>query len=63
MQQKKFVEIYLVEVGELEVSTDLGSLHARSEVLRPKIFKVNLCNLSRLEHGSWDLPLHMVSQV
>jgi hypothetical protein len=26
----------------------------------PKSLEVNLCNLSRWEHGSWELPLHTV---
>ena len=29
----------------------------------PKSLEVNPCNLSHLEHGSWDLPLHTGSQV
>ena len=35
----------------------------KSQVLILKSLEVNLCNLDHCEHGSWDLPLHMRSQV
>ena len=40
-----------------------GSVHMGSEVVSLKSLKVNLCNLNRWEHGSWDLPLHMGSLI
>ena len=36
-----------------------GSVHIKSQVLNPESLEVNLCNLNRWEHGSWDLPLHV----
>jgi hypothetical protein len=34
-----------------------------SQVLRVKSLEVSPCNLNHLEHGSWDLPIPMGSQV
>jgi hypothetical protein len=41
----------------------LGLVHMGSQVLSPKSLEVNPCNLNCQDHGSWDLPLDMGSQV
>ena len=46
-----------------ELTVVLGPVHTGSQVLSPKSHEVNLCDLNHWEHGSWDLPLHMGSQV
>ena len=38
-------------------------VHTRFQVLSPNSLEVNMCNLTHREHGSWDLPIHMISQV
>ena len=40
-----------------------GPVHMGSRALSPMSLEVNPCNLNRWERGSWDLPLHMESQV
>ena len=42
---------------------DLGRVHTWSRALSPKSCEVTPCNLSRWQHGNWDLPLHTGSQV
>jgi hypothetical protein len=34
-----------------------------SQVLIPKSLEINPCNLNCREHESWDLPIHIGSQV
>ena len=41
----------------------LRPVHTGSKVLSPYSLEVIPCNLNHWEHGNWDLPLHMDSQV
>ena len=47
----------------LAISYKLGPIHTGSQAISPKSLETNMCNLSCCEHGSWDLPLHIWSQV
>ena len=54
--ERKFINHHL-EVVKLNLGY-VGSIHTGLESL-----EVNVCNFSCREHGSWNLPLHMDSQV
>jgi hypothetical protein len=41
----------------------LGPIHTRLQVLRRSSLRVKSCNLNHWEHGSWDLALHVGSQI
>ena len=50
-------------VSFVNMSVKLGPIHRGSQVLVPKSLEVNMGNLNHGVHGSWDLPLHGMSQV
>ena len=52
---RQFVQSQLFGAWKLGLATSHGVPSLKSHL--------NLCNISRSEHGNWDLPLHMESQV
>ena len=58
--------VIIVKGGSLNWNEKCDHIRAMSHMVpSPKSLEINMCNLSRLEHGSCNLPLHMgpMSQV
>ena len=56
-------KIHLFSNGSMVIVELLRLVHTGSQVLSPSSLDVNPSDLNHREHESWDLPLHMGSQV